>query len=456
MKKRISFLLAAVLTLAVMLPAFFALPVLADGENTFDANAENPTISTAADYIAFFNAVCKNGKEFDGKTITLLKNITFNDASSDNWYAQAETVLVGTGGAYFKGTFDGKGHGLYGVVTKGDTSRWDAPCGLFPAAMNATIKNLVVDGFYVCSPNTEKAASHGTGGIGGLIGHAKENITIDNVTMRNGIVTCVENGKGAMGAIIGNYEPGAAEQAVNLTNCTVENTVKLLAGENATISHMGGMVGMTEASTWNMNHLMHVDVTGSCIQPKGSLGDSVTLKPWGYGHNGHGNNQHAFSFKNTAIGYQWKNQWNATNLWLGTNVDYTDTLNDEILACGCYGATAAPIVRLVGTQTRAEDNAVRFVGMLKIPELLTDVTELGFEITVGDKTNQTEVSVVFTSIMVKDALKAAPDGYYYFTYALTDVPADTEFTYRAYATVGDKVCTTTAGTYTYTSAATAD
>ena len=209
---------------------------------------------------------------------------------------------------------------------------------------------------------------------------------------------------------------------------------------------------MTEASNGSIHLYMNVDLTGSCIQPKGSLGDSVTLKPWGYSRNGHGTYQHVFSnIKNGATGYTTKG-----NIWSGTNVVYTDVLNGYVLASGCYGATAAPIVRLVGTQTRAEDNAVRFVGMLKIPELLTDVTELGFEITVGDKTNKTEVSVVFTSIMEKGALKAAPDGHYYFTYTLTDVPADTEFTYHAYATVGDKVCTTTAGTYTYTSAATAD
>ena len=60
MKKRISFLLAAVLLLATLIPA---LPVLADGEeavaNTFNVNDTNPTISTAADYMAFFEAAFK-------------------------------------------------------------------------------------------------------------------------------------------------------------------------------------------------------------------------------------------------------------------------------------------------------------------------------------------------------------------------------------------------------------
>lgn len=457
MKKRISFLLAAVLTLAVMLPAFFALPVLADDGDTFNANSSDAVlyISTPNDYINFFKAAFVNEpkNDFSGKTIVMTKDIDLNDVTTEGWYAkEGVTKLSGTNTnwVWFKGTFDGGNHTLKGVIVEG-SYRSDVPIGIFPYAINATIKNLVVDGFYICSPNTTTEPTYGNAGIGGLIGHAKENITIDNVTMRNGIVTCVENGKGAMGAIIGSYDPSAEEQAVNLTNCTVENTVELLAGENAAISYMGGMVGMTEASNGSIHLKMYVDLTGSCIQPKGSLGGSVTLKPWGYGHNGHGTYQHVFNIKNGATGYTTNG-----NKWLGTNVVYTDALNEFVLASGCYGATAAPIVRLVGTQTRAEDNAVRFVGMLKIPELLTDVTELGFEITVGVKTNKTKVSVVFTSIMEKDALKAAPDGYYYFTYALTDVPADTEFTYRAYATVGDKVCTTTAGTYTYTLTATAD
>ena len=458
MKKRISFLLAAVLTLAVMLPAFFALPVLADEGDTFNASSSDAVlyISTPNDYINFFKAAFVNEpkNDFSGKTIVMTKDIDLNDVTTEGWYAkEGVTKLSGTNTnwVWFKGTFDGGNHTLKGVIVEG-SYRSDAPIGIFPYAINATIKNLVVDGFYVCSPNTTVGADNGNGGIGGLIGHAKENITIDNVTMRNGIVTCVENGKGAMGAIIGNYDQSANVQAVNITNCTVENTVELLAGENAAISYMGGIVGMTDSSgNWNKHYIANIDLTGSCIQPKGSMGDSATLKPWGYGHNGHGNYQHVFNIKNEATGYTTNG-----NKWLGTNVVYTDALNEFVLASGCYGATAAPIVRLVGTQTRAEDNAVRFVGMLKIPELLTDVTELGFEITVGDATVKTEVSVVFTSIMVKDALEAAPDGYYYFTYALTAVPENTEFTYRAYATVGDKVCTTTAGTYTYTLTATAD
>lgn len=206
MKKRISFLMVAVLLLATVIPAF---PVLAaDGEtvaNTFNANDANPKISTAADYIAFFNAVYNEKKDFACKTITMVNDITLNDITAANWYTKEDAVkLKATNDdwAWFKGTFDGGNHTLKGAIPEGKF-RSDIPLGLFPYALQATIKNLVVDGFYVCSPNTTVDPQWGNAGIGGLIGHAKVAVTIDNVTMRNGIVTCVERGKGGIGALIG-------------------------------------------------------------------------------------------------------------------------------------------------------------------------------------------------------------------------------------------------------------
>ena len=122
MKKRISFLLVAVLLLATMIPA---LPVLADGEeviaNTFNVNDTNPTISTAADYMAFFEAAFKTGVtgQFAGRTVTLLHDITFNDTTVADWYKQENAVKFdysNTNWLWFRGTFDGGNHTLKGVI----------------------------------------------------------------------------------------------------------------------------------------------------------------------------------------------------------------------------------------------------------------------------------------------------------------------------------------------------
>lgn len=443
MKKRISFLLAAVLILAVLLPA---LPVLADGENTFKADDANPTISTAADYLAFFKAVFNDKQDFAGKTVTMLKDITLNDTTAADWYTTASVKLTGSDDwKWFSGTFDGGNHTLKGAIPSG-TFRGDAPFGIFPYANGAVIKNLVVDGFYVCSPNTSNDPTYGNAGIGGLIGHAKCNVTVDNVTMRNGIVTCVENGKGGIGAVIGAYDGQLSGQALKITNCIVEETVQVTKGANSS-AYVGGLIGYVHENF--KSQPTTIDVTGSVIQPKGSTVNPMTVNAIGSFRSG-GDKNPGFSWtvKNSATGF-------SKLFEMAGGTDYTAVYNDAFIASGCYGATAAPVVRLAGTQTRAADNAVRFVGMLKIPESLEDVSLLGFEVTVGNVTKgagDIKCTKVYTSVLENGVQKNAPDGYYYFTFALTGVNAGTAFTVRACATVGEKVCTTTAATYTYTPA----
>ena len=100
MKKLLALLLTASLLLAMLMT--LVMPAAADGEiaDTFDASAEAPTISTAADYIAFFNAVYNQKVDFDGKTITMLHDVTLNDTTAADWYTKEDAVKL-------KGTNDG-------------------------------------------------------------------------------------------------------------------------------------------------------------------------------------------------------------------------------------------------------------------------------------------------------------------------------------------------------------
>ena len=72
-----------------------------------------------------------------------------------------------------------------------------------------------MDGFYVCSPNTTVGASYGSGGIGGLIGHAKGNITIDNVTIKNSSIA-ERNGDTIHYGLLAGYVRG---DSINIRNC---------------------------------------------------------------------------------------------------------------------------------------------------------------------------------------------------------------------------------------------
>ena len=235
MKKRISFLLVAVLLLATLIPA---LPILAADDtavaNTFNADDANPTISTKEDYINFFNAVWKDGKGFDGKTITLLNDITFNDTTAENWYAQAGvTKLVSYDDAQwrtFNGTFEGGNHTLRGVLVEGRFIAGGA--GVFPGTGGAAIKNLNIDEFYVCATESRFGSwVWGRVGIGGLVGVAVGNLTVENCTLKNGVVTAAKNVNGCIGGLIGAHQI-SEKSDVKVIDTTVSG-VQLLEGESA-------------------------------------------------------------------------------------------------------------------------------------------------------------------------------------------------------------------------------
>lgn len=121
-----------------------------------------------------------------------------------------------------------------------------------------------------------------------------------------------------------------------------------------------------------------------------------------------------------------------------------------------YGTDAVATVQLVGVQPATNgSNDLRFVGLIKKVDLSL-ITDLGFELTVGDKkvgTDQIQCTKVYESIMAAGETVTAPEGYYFFTFVVTGVGNGTVFTFNASATVKEKICTTTVGSYTHTGAA---
>lgn len=283
--------LAMLLTLSMFL-ALLVLPAAAEDEiaDTFDPYAENPTISTARDYINFFHTVYTEKNDMSGKTITMLHDITLNDTTAADWYTKEDAVKLTPSNknwAHFKGTFDGNDHTLRGVIVYGSSWRdVDFSVGVFPYAFNATFKNLTVDGFYVYSDNTIYQPVFGRAGIGGLIGAGKQSIIIDNCTLRNGVLAAIDDGFGAMGALIGNYygELNDEEQRagkslkLEITNTTVEESVRMEKG-NSNVELMGGMIGYMEGN-FRANPT-YIDFSASKIQPSGSMDAEEPLEPIG-------------------------------------------------------------------------------------------------------------------------------------------------------------------------------
>lgn len=465
MKNRLNCLLVAVLLLATIIPA---LPVLAEGEkavaNTFNADDKNPTISTVEDYQNFFNAMVSGAhNNYRGCIITLLENIEFNDTTSENWYTKENVKkLIGSTSDWkdFEGTFDGGNHTMTGVIVEGSFRNGQA--ALFPFAKNASIKNLTVDGFYVCGTNITLNPVYGNAGIGGLIGVANNNLTLENVTMKNGTVTAIKDAKGALGGMIGAYSDNNAVNTAKITDCTVEN-VRLEKGESQ-CAYAGGLIGYVNAGTTNGSVL---NFSGSCFQPIGSMSVEATLKAIGMFYYKPGNDASRNStwyVRNYATGFDQNlemkgNGQQQTGYDNITYCDHTNDYNQSLIDSGCYGATAIPTVKLEGVQPATDgSNDLRFVGLIKQVDLNL-ITELGFEITVGDKTidkDKIQCTKVYTSIIAANETLEAPAGYYYFTFVVTGVDdaltSETVFTYKACATVDGKICTTTAGTYTHSPA----
>ena len=401
------------------------------------------TITTAAELKEFL----ETNSDFAGKTIKLGNDITLNaDTTSSGWYNASDVVKVSPTATYFKGVFDGQGYTIKGLVVKASVS-WAKEAGMFPGAMGATIQNFTLDGFYVCNTDTsgnDGTVSYGQCGTGAIVGHAKAGATIDNVTVKNGTVTCVANGYAGIGSVVGCYDGDAATLAI--TNCTVESTVNVVAGAGAT-TFVGGLIGYFEEN--NISDYTILDLSGSVICPAGS--DS-TLSPFG-------------RFKaNGGIAFRWDIKNDTTNYSRRIypevgGTDNASAINALIIASGSYGDSAVTI-KIAGVQIRESDHSVRFVGLLHIPDEFTavagnytDVKYLGFEVKVNDKTANLNSTKLYSAIQASGNPLPAPNGYYYFTFVVKNVRSEVTFDIKAVADVGNYSCSTPVVSYTYNPAA---
>jgi len=227
----------------------------------YSADKKSYVLNDRADLFGFTYLV-NSGNTFEGKTVTLGKDIKVNDGDASDWEDGKEAFYkwmpIGSYEGHtdfrnaFMGTFNGKMHSISGLYTKrtGDANKMYNWCaGLFgKTGESATVKNVKVLNSYFESPYysgvvgystgtsidtvyTEAIVCATTGNTGGVVGSAKGGY-INNIWF-NGTVT---NSGQFTGGIV-----GVVHDKVTLSNCLTTGEVKSTTQSYS--KYIGGLVG---------------------------------------------------------------------------------------------------------------------------------------------------------------------------------------------------------------------
>ena len=218
-------------------------------ENNITQSGDTYTIKTAEGWNYFCQRLEVDGdlNGFSGKTVMLGDNITV-------------TTMAGSTDHPFKGMFDGDGHTLTFNYTA------DRPnCAPFRITNGATIRNLHATGLI-------------EGGIwhymGGLVGSASGNLTIENCRVSTQISSTI-NGEAGHGGIVGYVQYTNYLVDCNITGCVYDGLIYNSNTWNQTYG-CGGFIGA-------MSQYAYVDLT-DCLFLHGQYdnnGNKCELY-WGY------------------------------------------------------------------------------------------------------------------------------------------------------------------------------
>ena len=233
----------------VNLSATFTYPL---NENDFTQSGDTYTIKTAEGWNYFCQRmeVDADLNGFSGKTVMLGDNIIV-------------TTMAGSTDHPFKGTFDGDGHTLTFNYTADRTN-----CAPFRITDGATIRNLHATGLI-------------EGGIwhymGGLVGSASGNLTIENCHVSTQISSTI-NGEAGHGGIVGYVQYTNYLEDCNITGCVYDGLIYNSNTWNQTYG-CGGFVGA-------MSQYAYVDLT-DCLFIEGQYDNNGSKREllWGYDNN---------------------------------------------------------------------------------------------------------------------------------------------------------------------------
>ena len=218
-------------------------------ENNITQSGDTYTIKTAEGWNYFCQRLEVDGdlNGFSGKTMMLGDNITV-------------TTMAGSTDHPFKGMFDGNGHTLTFNYTA------DRPnCAPFRITNGATIRNLHATGLI------EGGIWHN---MGGLVGSASGNLTIENCRVSTQISSTI-NGEAGHGGIVGYVQYTNYLVDCNITGCVYDGLIYNSNNWNQTYG-CGGFIGA-------MSQYANVDLT-DCLFLHGQYdnnGNKCELL-WGY------------------------------------------------------------------------------------------------------------------------------------------------------------------------------
>ncbi len=217
-------ILSVLLTAAMLLTMFTAVPFSASAANTWDPANGNYNISTEADLFAFRDAL-NNGQNFNGLEVKLLNDIEISEGT--------DYVSPNDNQAIFSGTFNGNNKTISNLNM---VSSDDESTSLFSTLKNAKINCLTL--------NDVKIEN------GLVLNSAFAALTFDDVEITDCHLTGDSLINGEAGFVIcGGIVANAAGSNLKISNCTVADTVTV--GDNSTNCYRvsGGLVGFVSGTS---------------------------------------------------------------------------------------------------------------------------------------------------------------------------------------------------------------
>ncbi|MEE1308922.1 MAG: SusF/SusE family outer membrane protein [Bacteroidaceae bacterium] len=175
-----------------------------------------------ADGEGFYNIGTANDLKWFAKYVTEVSSTANAKLTANIDYTENKKDFIGaTRDVPFRGVFDGQGNSITIALESNNTGR----TALFAYIVNATIKNLIVEG---------SVTSAGENCVGGLAGRSEgDNTLIENVVVKTAVSYTGTNGDATCGGLFSDVEHKAT-----IKNCAFIGSIK-----TGTAEGNGGLVG---------------------------------------------------------------------------------------------------------------------------------------------------------------------------------------------------------------------